>query len=128
MREWLSRVGQKAVEQALVFPGSLDLQTLQLQHQLGRLLRDMGRLNDAFQAEGRKQVLNANDPLVLQSLNSLTALHRLKGDYHNSTPLFQEILQARKEVLGTDDTETLTTMNSLALVFIQPIARSRWCG
>jgi tetratricopeptide (TPR) repeat protein len=95
------------------------LAVARLQHLLGNALRELGHLD---QAEGvlrkaratREQLLGADHPDTLTSMNGLAELYLARGRHDEAEALYQQALAGRRRTLGPDHPDTLESMNGLA--------------
>ena len=62
----------------------------------------------------REQVLGAEHPDTLASVNNLALLYKSQGRYAEAEPLYQRALAAFERVLGPEHPNTLTSVNNLA--------------
>ncbi|MBM4224058.1 MAG: tetratricopeptide repeat protein, partial [Gammaproteobacteria bacterium] len=66
---------------------------------------------------GANQILAADHPATLTSMNSLAEAYRDAGKLDQALPLHEETLKLRKAKLGPEHPDTLTSMNNLALAY-----------
>ncbi len=90
------------------------------QRHLGNALRDLGRYQEAYEANGRtlelcRRILGELNPLTLALRNSFGADLRARGDFAGARKLDEESLGLHAEVFGATDPQTLRVMNNLAL-------------
>ena len=83
-----------------------------LLNQLGLLLQDMGKLEEARPLyeealQARRETLGDRHPSTLTSIGNMGALLYGMGQLTEARPLFEEALQARKETLGESHPSTL---------------------
>nr|WP_082015334.1 FxSxx-COOH system tetratricopeptide repeat protein [Streptacidiphilus jiangxiensis] len=100
--------------------GDDDRQTLQLQFQLGNVLRSTGRFAECLELDERvleiqRRVLHDDHPQTLQTAGSLAADLRALGRYREALDLDRSTYQRMREVLGEDDPTTLRIANNLAV-------------
>ena len=71
--------------------------------------------------EGQKQVLEANHPDTLTTMDNLASIYReldnLDGNLKKAEELYNEVLVGRKKRLGARHPDTLTTVDHLASVY-----------
>ncbi|HEX2095280.1 MAG TPA: tetratricopeptide repeat protein [Longimicrobiaceae bacterium] len=93
--------------------------TLTSVHELARLLRARGRLDEAESLyrralEGSGRVLGPEHPDTLTSVSNLALLLWERGRPDEAERLFRRALEARERVLGPEHPHTLTSVNNLA--------------
>ena len=85
---------------------------------LGVLLRDMGKLEEARPLyeeymQGCKETLGDRHPHTLVSINGMGALLQDLGKLEEARPLLEEGLQARRETLGDRHPHTLISISNM---------------
>jgi tetratricopeptide (TPR) repeat protein len=53
----------------------------------------------------------------LRSMSNLAVLYRLRGKYAQAEPLYTEVIEIDRRVLGEDHPDTLRSMNNLAVLY-----------
>jgi tetratricopeptide (TPR) repeat protein len=90
-------------------------------NQLGKLLMDVGKLEEARSLleeamRARREMLCDRDPDTLTSINNMGLLLMRMDELQEARPLFEEALQARRETLGDRHQHTLTSINNMGLL------------
>ncbi len=101
--------------------GADDPETLASVGNLGRLLRRMGRPEEAETyyreaLEGRRRVLGDDHPDTLASINNMGAALQAVGDMAGAEVHFREAMERRRRVLGDDHIETLISINNVGFI------------
>ena len=114
LREWLAAEGRAALAR---MPRE-ERATSVLQNQLGLLLNDQGKLDEAgglFREalEARRATLGDRHPDTLDSINNLGMLLQDQGKLDEAGVLYREALEARRATLGDRHSDTLDSMNNL---------------
>jgi len=121
LREWLAAEGRAA----LMRIPSQERATSVLQHNLGSLLQDQGKLDEAGvllreALEAKRATLGDRHPGTLGSINNLGSLLQDQGKLDEAGVLLREALEARRATLGDRHPDTLTSMNNLgSLLYAQ---------
>lgn len=95
----------------------------ELQHQLARSLLSLGHAKPAIELSKRSyethaELLGAEHPDTLSSLNYLGRSYQADGQYDRALTAFEETLNLRTAVLGRDHSDTLNTLNNLATGYL----------
>jgi len=90
-------------------------------NQLGKLLMDMGKLEEARPLleealRARRETLGDRHPDTLTSINNMGLLLMRMDELQEARPLFEEALQARRVTLGDRHQHTLTSINNMGLL------------
>ncbi|KAI1302050.1 hypothetical protein F5Y03DRAFT_396710 [Xylaria venustula] len=100
------------------------LQTAQLQISLALYDLSRGRYSEAFELcskslETRQQLLSQNDPLLLESIQTLgeSLLHR--GELEDALAMIQRAAAGREKVLGIQNTATLESLSDLTIIALE---------
>jgi tetratricopeptide (TPR) repeat protein len=114
LREWLAAEGRAAL---MRMPRE-ERATSALQNQLGLLLQDQGKRDEAEQLyrealEARRATLGDRHPHKLASINNLGLLLKDQGKLDEAEPLLREALEARRATLGDRHPDTLGSINNL---------------
>ena len=56
-------------------------------------------------------------PVVTESMNNLTELHRVQGRYALAEPLYRRSLSIREQALGPEHPSVATSLNNLAAFY-----------
>ena len=115
------KVSAEALEQAKAEHGEKHATTLTLMNDLGSLLHDEQKLDEAERLfrealRLRREVLGDKDQATLTSVNNLGLLLKDKGDaasQNEALGLLREALEARRQVLGADHEETADALFNL---------------
>ena len=92
--------------------------TLNLIHDLGYLLKQQGKLDEAESLlreamEGRRRQLGDEHPVTLLSINHMGLLLHYQNRLDEAEPLYREALDGRRRVLGNDQVGTLTSIHNM---------------
>ena len=116
LRSWLARTALSLVDQ--VTKGEEDSETLVLMNQVGALLRDQGRLEEAAMLLRRAVAAGERD--AGQVVVTLASIHHLgwtlmdQGKYEEGELFCRRALEGRVKVLSVEHEDTLESMNNLA--------------
>jgi tetratricopeptide (TPR) repeat protein len=94
----------------------------QLQGLLGNSLLELGHLEEAEVVltkarQAREQLLGADHPDTLASLNNLAALYQARGRYDDAEALYKQVIEDSRQKLGADHSLTLASLNNLAELY-----------
>jgi tetratricopeptide (TPR) repeat protein len=114
LREWLAAEGRAVLAR---MPRE-ERATSALQNQLGLLLKNQGKLDEAgvlFREalEAKRATLDDRHPGTLASMNNLGRLLHNQGKLDEAGVLLREALEARRATLGDRHPSTLGSMNNL---------------
>lgn len=102
--------------------GPVDEETLVTMNNLGTTYREMGHLDSAekllSKALMEAELTPSTKSRVILALRNNLALCRAKAAPDESIQVLEESLERARVVLGPDDMDTLTIMNSLAMVYL----------
>jgi serine/threonine protein kinase len=92
----------------------------EIRHTIGRAYRRLGELKLALPhlertVALRKEVLGPDDPLTLNSQQSLALVYYAAGNFADAIKMFEPIVAAQEAKLGPNHQETLDTLNNLAV-------------
>jgi tetratricopeptide (TPR) repeat protein len=116
-------VAKKALDIATTRHGREHVNTANVCHDIGGILRSMGDCQNAqrWYEEGlrvRVAQLGRRHPLTASSLNSLGMLFAEVEDYENAIAAMQAALDIMMQCKGPDDRDTLTDAVNLASVYL----------
>jgi tetratricopeptide (TPR) repeat protein len=114
LREWLAAEGRAALAR---MPRE-ERATSALQNQLGMLLMNQGKLDEAGgllreALEARRVTLGDRHPSTLTWMNNLGLLLQAQGKLNEAGVLFRDALEASRATLGGRHPDTLISMNNL---------------
>jgi len=120
LREWLAAEGRAAL---MRIPSQERAMSV-LQHNLGRLLQDQGKLEEAQvlfheALEAGRATLGNQHPNTLVSINNLGLLLHHQGKLEEAGVLYREALGAERATHGDRHPNTLTSINNLASLLAQ---------
>jgi tetratricopeptide (TPR) repeat protein len=120
LREWLAAEGRAAL---MRIPSPERAMSV-LQHNLGRLLQDQGKLEEAQvlfheALEAGRATLGNQHPNTLVSINNLGLLLHHQGKLEEAGVLYREALGAERATHGDRHPNTLTSINNLASLLAQ---------
>lgn len=106
---------------ALSALGSQDPETITIQHYLGRVLMDLGRIGEAIEAHSATfanagQVFGSSDLQTVEIRQALAEALVEDGQWPAAIGHLEKVLSAREAELGPENDHTLTTRHSYALV------------
>lgn len=79
---------------------------------------EISQLRKAMPEKDERKIDSSDkDTNILESGSTLTDFYLKRGLYENAKELFQQILEARRRLLGDEDPDTLRVMNNLAKSF-----------
>jgi tetratricopeptide (TPR) repeat protein len=95
--------------------------TSALINQLGRLLMDMGKLEEAMPLfeealQAKRETLGDRHPSTLRSIGNMGGLLADMGKLEEARPLHEEAVQASRETLGDRHLNTLTSIGNMGLL------------
>ncbi|MCJ1452831.1 hypothetical protein MMC28_003176 [Mycoblastus sanguinarius] len=121
-REVAIRVQRTALERRAASLGPNHRKTnmsLRMMGQLGELLREQNRLEEAkviagLAVEGLTKVSGAGDLHTLSAMRTVALIHHQEGYGKQAEATLKHVLEARREKLGIKHLDTLTSMGDLA--------------
>jgi len=119
LRGWLSSAALRLVSG--VVEGEEVVEELRLMNQVGFMLKEQGRLEEAEAVfrrglAGKERVLGVDDPSTLTSVGNLGMLLKAQGKLEEAEAQCRRALEGRERVLVVDHPDTLTSVNNLAVL------------